>query len=301
MPSGKQRTIYFFEPVILDQNDVAQEIEDGFWKSLFGHVASLKEDDRRTTYRLRKYEGSINATKSPATDYLYLAKLRPGADWPDIRAADGTHGTLASTGAVTDLLEPAYLVSVTNTKYCAIMRSSAGPTFSATEFWLNQVCGFVEMDQRLELRPYVRADQLQRLAAAQGASRIRLHVEAEALDDAQPTSELGQAIAAAQRAVGGGVSLDMTMSFGHASPDGPGGRQLTAAVEDILRAGGVKHAEATLLVQDEDGDLVRDRTDFVRDRVTFVEEVGESEDEQPTPEVVMSAMAEAIKLFKQQL
>lgn len=301
MATGKQRTVYFFDPVVIDKTGTAQTIQSGFWQDIFKYIGGLPEEDRRTVYRARKYEGEIAATTSPVADYLYLAKLRPGADWPDIRAIDGTHGTLASTGAVGALLEPAYLVGVTNTNYCAVMRSSAGPSFSAIESWLNQTCGFVELDEQLELRPYVRHDQLQRLAQAQGASKIRIKVEPQALDDAEPASQLGQAIAAAQHAAGGGATVDMTVSFGHVMPDGPGANQLTGAVEDILRQGGVKHASATLLLPSDDGKFVRDRIDFVRDRVTFVQEVGESEDEQPTAAVVMAAMAEAIQTFKKQL
>ncbi|MEI5674970.1 MULTISPECIES: hypothetical protein [unclassified Nocardioides] len=299
--SGKQRTVYFFEPVVIDKKGNAKSIAAGFWKDIHTHIGTLDEDDRRTIYRGRKLEGEATFTKSPAAEYLYIAKLRPGADWPDVRGVDGTHGTLASTGAVGALLEPAYLVEVSNTKYCAVLRSSGGPSFSALESWLSMAGGYTATDSTLELRPFVREDQLERLAVAQGATKIRLRVEPHALEDAEPTSDLGRAMADAQQAVGGGVSVEMTVSFGHVRPDGPAARQLTDAVSDILREGGVKHASATLLVPGEDGELERDKIDFVRDRVTFIEEVGESEDEEPSAPVVMAAMAEAIQEFKKQL
>lgn len=301
MPSGKQRTIRFFKPVVIDQDDVALAVPGSFWADLHDHIAQLPEDERRAVVRGRKIEGDATSTASPSVKFLYIAKLRPGADWPDIRGVDGTHATLASTGAVGALLEPAYLRAIGNTSYCAILRTSGGPTISAIERWLNQVGNFIDSGDTLTLLPYVRTDQVARLASAQGATRIRLHVEPDAMLDAQPTSQIAAALAEAQRAAGGGVAVDMTVSFGNARPDGPSADALVSAVKDILNTGGVKHASATLLVPDAEGDLVRDRIDFVKDRVTFVQEVGESEDEQPTPEAVMAAMGEAIQAFRKQL
>lgn len=300
----KERTVYFFEPVILDQADNVQTIEDGFWDWVHARVGSLSEIARRADIFGRRHVGAARREITPALDYIYIGRLRPGADWPDVSDDAGEIASLASTGFAGSLLEPAYLLGVGGTNYVSILRSSAGPSTTSIVSWLNQVCGFSTQGIRLELRPYVRRDQLERLGRAQAAAKIHLKVDPGVMSDAQPHDELGQALKVAQSAGAGGVSVELTVSFGNARPTDGAGEDLIAGVRELLLSDNAvpfKKASATVMVENEEGQLVRDKIDFTMDRITVRQQVGANEDEEPTPPVVLSAMAKAIDKFRAQL
>jgi len=299
----KQRTVYFFEPVVLDQAGNVQPIEPGFWSDLHDRIAGLDEDHRRGEFFGRRHAGSAREEVAPAEKYIYVGKLRPGADWPDVSGDDGAIASLASTGFSGSLIEPAYLLGVSGTNYVAILRSSAGPSFTAISRWLNMVAGFGTESERLELRPYVRRDQLERLGRAQQAAKVHLKVDPGVMTDEQPAGELGQALKLAQSAGAGGASVELTISFGNARPTDGAGEDLISDLRELLVTSQTpfKKAEATVIVEDEAGALVRDKIDFALDRITVRQQVGASEDEEPTPTVVLQAMLQAITRFRSEL
>jgi hypothetical protein len=298
--SGKERTVYFFSAIEVDQDDHITEFESDYWDALFERIRDLGEDERRQEIRSRKYEGEIRFERAPEVEYLYLGKLRPGADWPDIRNAEGEHASLASTGVVGALIEPAYIVRVARTPYIAILRSSGGPTFTAIASWLSTIAGYDFLETRLELQPYARKDQLERLASAVGATRLHLKVDGDALQGTEPRSRVLRAMKAVQDTGSGSVSVEMIVSYGNASPDEAGAEDLAEGVSELVRAIPFKKAVATLLVDRNDG-IVKDYVDFSLDRVTLTESVGNSEDEEPTPRVILGAMSDAIGRFREQI
>lgn len=300
----KERTVYFFEPIVLDQADNVQTLEEGFWEWVHERIADLPDVMRRAEIFGRRHVGAARQEVAPALDYIYVGRLRPGADWPDVSDDDGEIASLASTGFAGSLLEPAYLLGVGGTNYVAVLRSSAGPSTTSIVRWLNQVCGFSEQGNRLELRPYVRKDQLERLGRAQAAAKIHLKVDPGVMSDANPQDELGQALKTAQSAGAGGVSVELVLSFGNARPTSGAGEDLVAGVRELLASENAvpfKKASATVMVENEAGQLVRDKIDFTMDRITVRQQVGANEDEEPTPPVVLSAMAKAIDKFRAQL
>lgn len=300
----RERTVYFFEPVVLDQSNNVQPMPEEFWDWVHERVLHLSDAERRGEYFGRRHIGYAKEETSPALRYLYLGRLRPGADWPDVSGEDGEIASLASTGFDGALIEPAYLLGVAGTNYLAVMRSSAGPSTTAVARWLNDVSGFNEQGERLELRPYVRRDQLERLGRAQGAAKIHLKVDPGVMNDANPHDELGRALKIAQDAGAGGVSVELTVSFGNARPTDGAGQGLVEGVRELLLSENsvpLKKASATVMLEDEAGQLVRDKIDFTMDRITVRQQVGANEDEEPTPPVVLSAMATAITKFRDQI
>ncbi|PPH23317.1 hypothetical protein C5C99_01380 [Rathayibacter sp. AY1C4] len=298
MPNTKEKTVYFFEPIVLDQHDQVVELPDEFWSLLHTHVAGLPEAKRRGEFFGRKVEGEAKDEASPEADYFYVGRLRPGSDWPDATTADGQFGSLASTGAVRSLHEPAYLLNVSGTPYVAVMRSSAGPSITVLAQWLSMVAGYTTAEERLELRPYVRRDQLERLGRAQSAAKLHIKVDAGAMDEFEPASEMGQALKTAQSIGAGGASVEMIVSFGNAKPDDIAGAQLIEGVRELIENVPYARAKATVIVDEEAAGLQRDKIDFAADRITVRQQVGVNEDEEPTPTVVLNAMYQAISQFK---
>lgn len=298
---GAKRRIYFLEPVIEKQDGSLEELSADFWSVFLKHVASLEPARRRLEIYGRKYVGETRSEVSPSEDYLYIGKARRGADWPDISDANGVVTTLNLGSGADALIEPAYMLPVSGTTYVAVLRTSGGPSFSALESWMSSAAGLDSQAERFELRPYVRTDQLERLNAAEGATRVHLKVDPGAFQDDRSVGDIGNAMRKIQDLGAGGVSVDLTVSFGNAMPDHFYAERVANQVRAIIGKVPLKSAQATLLTTDADGRSKREKIDFLKDRVTGSEYVGTSEDEPATPGVVLSAMSEAIRKFRTSL
>lgn len=302
--AAKQRTVYFFEPVVINQDEKPVTISPNFWEQVRDTIKELSDEQLRAEIYGRKIFGTVRHERRASRDYIYVGRMRPGADWPDVADRDGAIDTLASTGFNRSLVEPAYLVDVSGTNYVAFVRSSAGPSTSAIVTWLNLVLGFETEGTRLELRPYVRKDQLERLKQAQDATKLHLKIDPDVMSEHEPTDEVGKALKAAQRAGAGGVSVELTLSFGSATPTDGAGEELVSEVRKILT--GPKRipftkASATVRREDDEGELIRDQIDFKRDRITLQQPFGSDENQEPTPEIVVAALNEAIAEFKRDI
>jgi len=297
--AGKERLVSFFSGVETDENEVVKQYGTDWWANLLEHVEGLPDEARRTTYRRRRYVGSVQQTRSPSMKFLYLGKVRPGADWPDIVDAHGDSAPLASTG-VSGLIEPLYLVPVSGTPYMAVMRTSGGPTWEALTDWIMDVGKYVQAGKSLHLQPYARKDQLERLAQAVGATKIHLKFDPEGAAAVTGRTQLGRSVQEAAQAGAGAVSVEMIVSFGRTTPDEAGAEELVQGVQEIVGTNAFTKAEATILRQGSHG-LEKDWINFALDKVVLTEAVGDSEDETPTPEAVMSAMSEAIRRFRDRL
>lgn len=299
--SPKTKTVYFFEPVMLDQRDVPQRIEPEFWDFVHKRLALLGEEELRAEFLGRKFLGAARYESTVGQDYIYIGRMRPGADWPDVTDDAGEIDTLASTGFNLSLVEPSYLVGVSGTNYVAFVRSSAGPSTTAITTWLNLMLGLEATETRLELRPYVRKDQLDRLARAQTATKLHLKIDPDVMTGSSPTDDVGKALKAAQNAGAGAVSVDLTISFGRATPTDGAGEELIDEVRKVLTGSArvpFKKAVANVVLEDENGELIRDTIDFTRDRITVQQTVGADENAEPTPRVVIAALNEAISEFR---
>lgn len=300
MAGGKTRTVYFLEPILLDKQNKLVELKPSFWDDIFVRLEGLATAKRLVTYRGRRYRASARSEKSPAESYIYFGKRRVAADWPDTAVGESDEEPLDLEG---DLVEPMYLVPVRGaTNFAAFMRTSGGPSFSAFEEWMHHAFDLTKKGFSFSLRPYVRKDDYVRLQRAAGVSKLHMKFGPDALTDT--TAEDGR-IAAAAKAIqaigGGGVDVEVSMSFGHATPDGLGSDAFARELEKALKVAGIKKADATLLNQKPDGTFDRDQVEFFRDRVTYSVPVGDSELSRQTPPVVLRAMHEAIVEFRRDL
>lgn len=307
---GRKRRIYFFEPVEIDSQETVTTFDNDYWSALHAHVVGLAMDDGgvnkdrlRMEYLGNKYSGSARTEKSPAEDFFYLGKARPGSDWPDMEDADSQTSPLQLANPKANLVEPAYLLPVTGTQYIAALRTSGGPSWSAIENWIGAVSGRIDQSTRFELRPYVRKDQLERLRNSLGISKLHLKVDADTSAGLQDVSgELATAIRKVQELGAGGVSVEVGLSFGRARPVDSAADKIARQVEKLITNVKFNSASATIMLPDGPGDnYVKRPLDFYKDRVTGSEYVGTNQDEAVTPPVVLKAMTEAIRKFKTSL
>lgn len=296
---GKQRTVYFYEPVVKSANGAVLPIATGFWDLLHAHTKTLAPVDREYSHYGRPVSGAARSHTSPPIDYFYLDRERPMQDWPNAKNQAGALDTLASHGSVQSLHEPAYLVPVSGSNFIAITRSSGGPVTSAIESWLSLVAGYWPTGDSLELRAVTRGDSLQRLAAAKLASKVQVRMDKGALTNQHFQGQLGRALEEAERIDSGSVSVDMTISFGNVTPTDAGGGALVDDIRELLKANApLKKVVANTMVENANGDLIRDTIDFTRDRITLTQEFGSNPNQDPTPQVVLEGMLTAIGTFK---
>lgn len=307
---GRKRRIYFFEPVEIDSKENVTTFGKDYWPALHTHVVGFAKDDNgvnkdrlRMEYLGNKYSGSARSEKSPAEDFFYIGKARPGSDWPDMEDAQSQTAPLQLADPKANLVEPAYLLPVSGTQYVAALRTSGGPSWSAIENWLGAVSGRVDQSNRFELRPYVRMDQLERLRDSLGVSKLNLKVDADASAALQDMpGELATAIRKVQELGAGGVSVEIGLSFGRARPVDSAADKIARQIEKLITNVKFNSASATIMLPDGEGsDYVKRPVDFYKDRVTGSEYVGTNQDEAATPPVVLKAMTEAIRKFKTSL
>lgn len=293
MPEGKQRTVYFLEPVLINSDESAQEIGENFWDRLHRHVSGLDAPARTYESYGRQYRGAARVEPLSNDRYLYIAKRRPPSDFPDVVRGIDEEELFELDGSI---LEPMYLRSIGKNNHVAVLRSTAGPTFEAAQKWIASVLGLHDSDQRFELRPILRRSAADRLARAFGVSNFHVKFDPAALADVQ--GEIAGAMRHVQNVGGGGASVELRVSFGHVTPDHAAAQVYAEELSALLGTPGMTRAEATLITEKQNGKVGRESVNFLKEKVTERVTVGDSEEERPTPAVVLRAMREAIESFR---
>ena len=302
MATGRPRTAYFLRARIIEKDGTRTAPPRGFWDDLHRQVSSLAYVERGARYRGRDYRGSARQEPTLSQDYLYLGKVRTVADFPDATSAPGADDpdVLEVDG---DLLEPLYVRWLGAGDVGVFLRSTGGPSFAAFGAWVTQVLRMDTTGRSFELTPVVRDDALRRLRDAEGATKIHFKFEPDALTAEGAVSEgdgtLAGSLASIQDLANGEVSVEVGLSFGHARPTEESARAMAKQVRELVGRPGLRSMSATLLTPNVEGDLVRDKIDFIRDRITHKVDVGDSQDQSPTPAAVLMAMNEAILKYRE--
>ena len=297
---GKQRTAFILQPRIVSADGVATDVWDGFWGDLYDRVEKMSPDARTFPLGGRTYRGKASTEPSNGQRYLYLGKVRSAADMPDVSDLPGSD-TTAPLQVPGDVLEYLYAYGIGGAgEKCVVLRTSGGASFSAFQKWVGHVLGYEETDEVFELIPVVRTDALERLAQAQGATKLELKIEKGATDGLGAQSELERALRTVADELGHEVSLELGISFGNVHPGEGHSEQLARELRQIVGTTGVKKLKATLVRHAGDGSLARDKVDFINERITYSVEVGDNENQRPTPAVVLQAMGEAVRQYRSQ-
>lgn len=303
---GTPRTIHFFRPVVYDSANVRRGATDSaFFEALHDNVLALGESqDEEQRQRLtpevgeNQYVGFGGDASMPVTKFFYIGRIRPQSDWPDLMKGESFEPL--DLGEST-LVEPAYICPVPRTEYIAILRTSGGPTWSAIEQWITLAYGKHFDNERIELEPYSRGDQLLRLQRAIGVSKLDLKLEPGEGSITQREGRIAQAMQGLQVLGQGSVSVDVQMSFGHARPNEAAAEGIAEELRQLIGKVSFRRAQATLMERDENEQQVnREHVDFLKDKVTYTEYV-QSKDGPPERSEVLHAVLDGIERFKKVL
>ncbi|MGO3763514.1 hypothetical protein [Glutamicibacter arilaitensis] len=299
--SGHHRKVYFFHPVEIDHFGVEKFYPVEYFDQLHASITSHPNERLDVPFMGQAISGYARRCTSTLMNYLYIGRKRPVADWPKVREgrADATDLQLPNPDAA--LEEPAFLVQVRGTPYVAAIRSTSGATWSAIEHWLTSVAWSSAGGKKIELRPYVREDQLERLSRAIGASRIELTVEPGTRIPDKP-GHIYKALRNAQEAGAYGISAKLILSFGNSTPTGDGSDQMADELRDVIANVPTRKAKATLMLPDDEEakGWHKESVDFSKDIVTQQVKVGENENELQSVPMIMSSMIKAIEDFAKQ-
>lgn len=295
MPTGKERTVYFFNGAVVNQDDTAENWGSDSWENFIQLMH--QQGTFQFTYNGLIYIAEAGVT-SNHTQYLYVGKQRNQSDWP--YGQTGSSGIVPISQASPDLsgvYEYAYLVHMRNTDRIAVLKSSGGPSPSAIARFISDKLRLFETGLRFEIRPILRSNQIQKLNDAEGATRISLKLESvEELSSLNGDSDLFETFKIANNVTNGFGSIELIISLGSARPSGPIARSLKDAFKGLWsrNPGVFKKAKATLI---NEGTNSRDEVDFIQDRITVKVSVGSSENEEPTAEAIISAISDAINRY----
>jgi hypothetical protein len=297
-----KKTVRFYEPVKVDQDDIEKTIKPGFWPELRKAISDRPLKDRWCWVGVSRYLGTAKIPKRPATPYLNVGRLRPKADWPD--TVNMSTGEEAPLPLVDDgmLRENSYLVPFGAGNLVAVMGPVAGRlSISAMERWLTDACGLTTTEERIELRPQVDADMLTKLnQRAIGVSMLSVKVPRGVRFESSGDGDggvVGRAITAASMSTTDELGLALRWSFGHGPKEERWRRHLLQTARWVVNAFGPNEVEMSMLLPD--GDKLRTEThNLFKDQVAAYAEFEVPEDEQPSEESVLAAINRAIDDFR---
>ncbi|MBF4549686.1 hypothetical protein [Pseudoclavibacter sp. VKM Ac-2888] len=267
------KTVRIYRVVLIDQHGIEIPPPKTYWDRIFKHHAPSDGLAYGTHIFVDAagitYEGQLRLPASVSDRHVYLGRGRDRLDWPDRR----TRGTveispLADDAETQAVFEPLRLKPISGTDFVAVVRSYAGAHPTALEAWLNDAYSKVKPGITTVLRPHTRTDQVERLQAAVGVSRVVVSVEGTASDG----NTIEAAAAELQEEVGYPLRIDIVMSMGNAKDANAFGRLLDLA-SGFVNGRTKAKAEATLLEMDDDGEITRDVVNFFSDKVAYAVEV----------------------------
>ncbi len=296
--AGKDRVVRFYVPKRVQPDGTSSPLPPHFWDGFRGRVSVLSAADEFVEIRNIGYRGAARRELTTMADYLYLGKTRDPADLPERSEGENDETPLMLRDGER-LVEPCYLYVVKPvSNRVATLRSSGGPSISAIGDWIT---GFYK-DQlghdKIVLEPVMREDQLERLDNAVNVTRFSVTIEKEEnLGHAGTGSVITDAVKNSYESLERGARVDYSWSFGHKAPNPSLGQTLKQDIQKIVGWGLAKRAEATVIREDDDGHLVRDKIDFMKDQITMKVTVGTDPSAVQSTDVVLSALLEAASRY----
>ncbi|MFA4083038.1 hypothetical protein ONA92_15180 [Mycobacteroides salmoniphilum] len=293
--AAKKRIVRFFEPYRRQPDATTVQLDQNFWADFRDKLTPLSYDDQLLTIRGFEYRGAARHELSTASDYFYLCKTREQVDFPESSIGDADEAPLTlQEGA--RLVEPCYfVVAEPPNNTIALIRSSAGPSVSAVGDWVTRHYQGPLGHDVIELQPKLRGDQSTRFNDAVNITRFEVAIERHHnLGEVTADTQLGAALRGSYEGLERGALVEQVWSFGHNQPNASLGQDMKQAVIEVLNWGVAKLAKATVVRTRPDGSEFRDKIDFVKDQITTRVRVGDDPTVSQSPEVVVSALREAV-------
>jgi len=297
-----EKTVRFFDTVVVDDNNVRKAVEDDFWSTLIDAIEKRELADRSAQVYDVEYIGHAVKPKKPSLPHLQIERIRDLNEMLNVSdVVSGDVEPLDLDDPNKRVSEPTFLVPLASHGRVAVMSPAVQPTRAETlGRWLTAVLGLVPKGYSLELIPVVDPEILEKITGADGAVMLEVHVDPGVDVPSSGGGVVGDAFRSAQKQELEEARLVLRWSLGRSG----GPQSVRAALRDaalwVAQNGFSANAKVKLASFDQDGRLVRDEVraifdDRVARKVTFQTHAGER-----TPdEVILNAIATAILEFRQ--
>lgn len=275
MAPAPTRSVHFFRAAFVDtQGSVTGTSNGTYWSPAFDHVKKTPA----AQLSVATDGGSLKGRVLPGRhdEVLYVGRDRRQYDWPEAELQNGNVEPLNPGPNVLSLLEPAYMLPIAGTGYIAVLRSTAGPTWSQIGRWMTEVLQPPNNDI-VVLQPYSRGNLSKLFADSELTTWINVGVDPGA--QVPKTGQLSNALRSAQAATIGSVSVDVRISFGRARPDNTASKALADEFNKLLKVGILTKAVAGVRRSRAPGKPPEaDELDFMTDRIVYKKKIVVSAD-----------------------
>lgn len=300
MSGGRNRTVRFYSITRVQPDDTSIVMQPGFWTDVKSKLDALTAAAQFTFIKGNEYRGTSRHCSETASDYFYLGRVRDRIDFPESSTGDDDEEPLI-LNEDGRLVEPCYMYVADNEENeVAILRSSGGPRPETVDKWLTAMFRSVLGNDVLKLTPVLRRGQMERLNAATNVKKFTVKVDKHQPINSTPVdgqSRITGALDEVYDDLEGQASMSFEWSFGNATPTPSTGRKLLTHIREVLDRMSPSTAQVTVIRPDDNGDEIVDHIDFIKERVAFRVEVGSDTDAAQSPDVVTTALRDAVRLY----
>lgn len=288
---AKKRTVRVLQAVrVDDETQGLAELESrSFWDVVMDKLRERPEGEATHFHAGHHFTGVYQPSSLPTEPLLYMAKERNAEDLPS------TWGP-SRQGVPLDrqIHEPLFVLPIHGTPAIAVLGTSGAATPSALGRWLTTFLDAARHGFSIELHPVLLGGREQKLAAAIGATRLEVAVEASTYE-AQSDSHIERSLESAASASPALKRIGLTMSMG-AGRHREGDMELLRGAQRLNGDGSLLTGKTTLMLPTEDGGFRTEFLDLVAHRFTHKVKVGSS-DTSLSVDTAEPALREAIGAF----
>ena len=195
-----QKTVRFYDTVLIDENDVRHAVEQDFWSTVISTFTTWDLKARSGKILEVDYLGRAVSPKRPTLPHIQVERIRDLTEQLNrSNLANGDVEPLDFEDPNDRVSEPTYIVPFGLNGRIAIMSPAVQSTRPETlSRWLTLVLGLTPKGYSLELIPVVDPDVLQKIVSAEGAVMLEVHVDAGATVPPTGGGAVGDAFRQAQ-------------------------------------------------------------------------------------------------------
>lgn len=294
-----QKTVRFFDTTHIDEHGTRAGVEEGFWTDLINDMASWSMDEREYEIAQVSYLGRSRSPKRPARPHIQVERIRDLSEQLNrSNVANGDVEPLQFDDPDDRVSEPTFIVPFGTSNRVAVMSPAVQATRPETlGRWLTGILDLATTGESIELTPVVDPAVLEKIASADGAVMLEVHVDAGADIPDTGGGNVGKAFRKSRQQELEDARLQLRWSL-----DRSGG---TASVRDSLKQGALwvannafsSNAKVRLVTDDGQGGLHREFHSIFDDRITQQVSFHTASGERAPEEAILIAIGDAIRQF----
>ncbi len=294
-----RKFVRFFDTVVIEPDETRNPAQGSFWFDLIDGMHSWSHQQREFPVSGVKYFGEPQHPVSPALPHIQVGRVRDLSEQlKKYNLTSGSVDPLTFEDPDDRVSEPTYIVPFGNDGRVAIMSPAVRATRHETlARWVTGVCELAIQGRSIELIPVVDEEVLAKIANAEGAVMLEVHVDAGMPIPDSGGGDLGDAFRAARHQATDELDLVLRWSLGR--------RNGTHSIRDSIReaalwvahSGFSTKAEVNIVTENEEGSISRELHSIFDDRIAKRVEFFVPEGQVAPDEVVLASIGEAINNF----